>query len=64
MGIVRKKVWQWNGIQLEGVRLRLMGIHCCQVVSGRAVGYNAEEMLNGSLVVAMSCVGSERDGGS
>ena len=43
---------------------RLVRIHCRKVVGGRTVGYDAEEMPNGLVVVTTRRVGSEGDGGS
>ena len=41
-----------------------MRIHRRKVVGGRTVGYDAEEMPNGLVVVTTRCVDSEGDGGS
>ena len=41
-----------------------MRIHRCKVVSGQTVGYDAEEIPNGLVVVTTRCVDSEGDGGS
>ena len=54
-------VWVVEENELEGVRL--VGIYCHQVVGGQTVGYDAEQMLNGSIVVVTRCVGSEGEGG-
>ena len=67
-GDCAEKVWQWNRIQLEGVRLRLMGTHRRQVVGGWAVGYDADEMtyivyLMAQVVVVTRCVGLEGESG-
>ena len=49
-------------MELEGVRL--VGIHCCQVVSGPDVGYDAWRRCRIDwVVVATRCAALDGDGG-